>query len=291
MNSADNLRGGTSIDALPSRPLGRIGKEVSILGLGGEGILRTHGETARAVRVIHRALDLGITYCDTAPAYASSRDYYGAALGERRQQVFLASKTHDRSRDGSLRLLDDSLLRLRTDHLDLWQLHDLRTAEDLDRIFAKGGAFEALVRARSEGRVRFVGLTGHHDPAILVEAMRRFTFDTVLVALNAADVHRRSFIHTVLPEAVSRGIGVIGMKVCAQGRLLGQGGVTMDEAMGYVLSLPGVSTVIVGCETPNEVEENVRIARQFRSFGAEQMRMLEKRTSAQASALTYYKMP
>jgi predicted aldo/keto reductase-like oxidoreductase len=234
---------------------------------------------------------LGITYCDTAPAYASSRDYYGAALGERRQQVFLASKTHDRSRDGSLRLLDDSLLRLRTDHLDLWQLHDLRTAEDLDRIFAKGGAFEALVRARSEGRVRFVGLTGHHDPAILVEAMRRFTFDTVLVALNAADVHRRSFIHTVLPEAVSRGIGVIGMKVCAQGRLLGQGGVTMDEAMGYVLSLPGVSTVIVGCETPNEVEENVRIARQFRSFGAEQMRMLEKRTSAQASALTYYKMP
>ena len=136
-----------------------------------------------------------------------------------------------------------------------------------------------------------MGLTGHHDPAILVEAMRRFTFDTVLVALNAADVHRRSFIHTVLPEAVSRGIGVIGMKVCAQGRLLGQGGVTMDEAMGYVLSLPGVSTVIVGCETPNEVEENVRIAGQFKSFGAEQMRMLEKRTSAHASALTYYKMP
>jgi predicted aldo/keto reductase-like oxidoreductase len=291
MNSADNLQGGTSIDALPSRPLGRTGKAVSILGLGGEGILRTHGETARAVQVIHRALDLGITYCDTAPAYASSRDYYGAALGERRQQIFLASKTHDRSRDGSLRLLDDSLLRLRTDHLDLWQLHDLRTANELDRIFAKGGALEALVQAKSEGRVRFLGLTGHHDPAILVEAMRRFAFDTVLVALNAADVHRHSFIHAVLPEAVSRGIGVIGMKVCAQGRLLGEGGVTMDEAMGYVLSLPGVSTVIVGCETPREVEENVRIARQFKSFGEEQMRALEKRTSAQASAFTYYKMP
>jgi len=291
MNSADNLRGGTSIDALPSRPLGRTGKEVSILGLGGEGILRTHGETARAVEVIHRALDLGITYCDTAPAYAGSRDYYGAALGERRQQIFLASKTHDRSRDGSLRLLDDSLLRLRTDYLDLWQLHDLRTANELDRIFAKGGALEALVRARSEGRVRFLGLTGHHDPAILVEAMRRFAFDTVLVALNAADVHRHSFIHAVLPEALSRGIGVIGMKVCAQGRLLGEGGVTMDEAMGYVLSLPGVSTVIVGCGTPKEVEENVRIARQFKFFGDEQMRALEKRTSAQASAFTYYKMP
>jgi predicted aldo/keto reductase-like oxidoreductase len=98
------------------------------------------------------------------------------------------------------------------------------------------------------------------------------------------------FIQAVLPEAVSRGIGVIGMKVCAQGRLLGEGGVTMDEAMGYVLSLPGVSTVIVGCETPNEVEENARIARQFKPFGEQQMRMLEKRTSAQASALTCYKM-
>src|ERR1044071_3241241 len=150
-------------NVLPQRPLGSTGRDVTLVGLGGEGILRTNGETAKAVPVIHRALDSGINYFDTAPAYASSRDYYGAALGERRKQIFLASKTHDRSCDGSLRLLDDSLLRLRTDHLDLWQLHDLRTAEDLDRIFAKGGALEALVRARSEGRVRFVGLTGHHD--------------------------------------------------------------------------------------------------------------------------------
>jgi len=290
MNSTDNLQSGTSGDALPSRVLGRTGKEVSILGLGGEGILRTHGETAKAVQVIHRALDLGITYCDTAPAYASSRDYYGAALSERRQRVFLASKTHDRSCDGSLRLLDDSLLRLRTDHLDLWQLHDLRTADDLDRIFAKGGAIEALVRAREEGRVRFLGLTGHHDPDILVEAMRRFAFDTVLVALNAADVHRLSFIHKVLPEAISRSIGVIGMKVCAQGRLLGKGGITMEDAMGYVLSLPAVATIIVGCRTPDEVEDNVRIVRQFKSFGEERMRALERQTSALAAAFTYYKM-
>lgn len=290
MKSEDHLHDATGISALPSRPLGRTGKEVSILGLGGEGILRTHGETARVVKVIHRALDLGITYCDTAPAYASSRDYYGAALGERRKEIFLASKTHDRSRDGSLWLLDDSLVRLRTDHLDLWQLHDIRTADDVDRIFAKGGALEALVQAQSEGRVRFLGLTGHHDPAVLVEAMSRFAFDTVLVALNAADVHRRSFIHAVLPEAARRGMGVIGMKVCAQGRLLGPGGVIMEDAMGYVLSLTGVSTVIVGCGTPNEVEENVRIARQFKSFGNEQMRMLEQRTRSQALAFTYYKM-
>jgi predicted aldo/keto reductase-like oxidoreductase len=290
MKSEHSVHVATSSDALPSRLLGRTGQEVSILGLGGEGILRTHGETAKAVEVIHRALDLGITYCDTAPAYASSRDYYGAALGERRRQIFLASKTHDRTRDGSLSLLDDSLVRLRTDHLDLWQLHDLRTSGDLDRIFARGGALEALVKAREEGRVRFLGLTGHHDPAILVEAMRRFAFDTVLVALNAADIHRLSFIRTVLPEAVSQGMGVIGMKVCAQGRLLDEDGITMDEAMGYVLSLPGVSTIIVGCSTPREVEDNVRIVREFESFAGERMRALEKRTCSQAAAFTYYKM-
>ena len=180
-------------------------------------MLRTHGRMAEAVAVIHRALDQGVTYCDTAPAYAGSLDYYGAALGERRGQVFLASKTHDRTRDGSLRLLDESLKRLRTDHLDLWQLHDLRTSSDLKTIFGRGGALEALVQAREEGRVRFLGLTGHHDPAILLEAMSRFDFDTVLVALNVADVHRLSFARTVLVEAARRGMGVIGMKVYAAG--------------------------------------------------------------------------
>src|SRR5262249_28374137 len=153
--------------------------------------------------------------------------YYGAALGERRAEVFLACKTHDRTRDGSLRLLDDSLRRLTTDHLDLWQLHDLRTAEDLQRIFARGGAMEALLRAREDRRVRFLGITGHHDPAILLEAMRRFAFDTVLVALNAADVHRLPFLATVLPEARRQQMGVIAMKVCAQGRLLGRGRLSM----------------------------------------------------------------
>ena len=145
---------------IPHRSLGKTGCEVSQFGLGGEGVLRTHGRMAEAVAVIHRALDQGVTYCDTSPAYAGSIDYYGAALGERRNQVFLASKTHDRTRDGSLRLLDESLKRLRTNHLDLWQLHDLRTPSDLKMIFGRRGALEALVQARDEGRVRFLGVTG-----------------------------------------------------------------------------------------------------------------------------------
>jgi predicted aldo/keto reductase-like oxidoreductase len=264
---------------------------VTLFGLGGEGVLRTYGRTQEAVRVIHRALDQGVNYCDTAPAYAGSLDYYGAALGERRSEIFLASKTHERGRDGSLRLLEDSLRRLRTDHLDLWQLHDLRTVSDLEQIFSQDGALAALVQAREAGRVRFLGLTGHYDPAILLEAMRRFAFDTVLVALNAADSHRRPFMSTVLEEAARQGMGVIGMKVYAQGALLGQDLLTPDDAMGYVLSLPGVSTVIVGCRTPAEVDDNARIARHFVPVEAARQRQLEARTQRHAAALTSYKRP
>jgi aryl-alcohol dehydrogenase-like predicted oxidoreductase len=266
---------------------------VTQFALGGEGVLRTHGRRAEAVAVIHRALDQGVNYCDTAPAYASSLDYYGAALGERRRDVFLASKTHDRTRDGSLRLLDESLKRLRTDHLDLWQLHDLRTPGDLRTIFGRGGALEALIQARAEGRVRFLGLTGHHDPAILLDAMGRFDFDTVLVALNSADVYRLSFAHTVLVEAARKEMGVIGMKVYAAGALIGGGspGLAPAEAMGYVLSLPGISTVVIGCSSPDEVDANAEIARAFRPFDDPALRALERRTHPRAGVLTAYKRP
>ncbi len=279
----------SSPTALPRRPLGRTGRDVTLFGLGGEGVLRTFGRSREAALVIQRALDLGVSYFDTAPAYDESQDYYGAVLGERRREIFLASKTHDRTRDGSLSLLEDSLKRLRTTWLDLWQLHDLRSERDLSRIFAAGGALEALVQARDAGLVKHLGITGHHDPRILSEAMRRFDFDTVLVALNAADRHRLSFIDTVLPEAARRGMGVIGMKVCAAGSLVGSGRLTIDQAMGYVLSLTGVSHVIIGCRTPEEVADNVRAARAFVPLSHPQLRELERRTRAAAGRLTYYK--
>jgi predicted aldo/keto reductase-like oxidoreductase len=277
--------------SLPRRPLGKTGHQATLFALGGEGVLRTHGRMADAVRTIHRALDQGVNYCDTAPAYSSSQDYYGEALGERRKQIFLASKTNDRTRDGSLRLLDDSLRRLKTDHLDLWQLHDLRTDYDLERIFGPAGALEAMQKAREDGRVRNLGLTGHHDPAILLEAMRRFSFDNVLVALNVADVHRLSFRDSVLVEARRQGMGVVGMKVAAQGALLGLGRLTMDQAMGYVLSLAGVSTVVIGCQSPEQVDDNARIARAFQPMPEDEMRQLEKRTEKHADSFAYFKKP
>jgi aryl-alcohol dehydrogenase-like predicted oxidoreductase len=245
---------------------------------------------SEATAVIERALDLGVNYCDTAPAYASSMDYYGAALGDRRSQVFLASKTADRTRDGSLRILDDSLKRLRTAHLDLWQLHDLRTIGEIEAVFSARGAIHALTEAREQGRVRFLGITGHHDPAVLLEAMRRFEFDTALVALNAADVHRLSFARTVLPEAVRRGVAVIGMKVFAAGNLVAPGGLCSPaEAMHYVLSLPGVCTTIIGCKTPGEVEANARAAAQFSALNENAMTALELRVQSRHAEFTSYK--
>src|SRR5262249_32472738 len=225
------------------------------------------------------------------PAYAGSLDYYGAALGERRREVFLASKTHDRTRDGSLRLLDESLKRLRTDHLDLWQLHDLRTPADLRAIFGRGGALEALLQARQDGRVRFLGLTGHHDPSILLDAVGRFDFDTVLVALNAADVHRMPVASSRRADATRRGMGVIGMKVYAAGMLVraGEQGLTPSQAMGYVLNLPGVSTVVIGCSSPAEVEQNARIARDFQPLDPPAAAAIEQHTAPHAASFTSYK--
>ena len=162
-SATHKMEGEACCGPIPSRFLGRTSRQVTQFALGGEGVLRTHGRSAEAVAVINRALDQGVTYCDTAPAYAGSLDYYGAALAERRSQIFLASKTHDRTREGSLRLLDQSLERARTDHLDLWQLHDLRSLADLQMIFGRGGALKRSSRHASKG-----GLSTWVLPAIMI---------------------------------------------------------------------------------------------------------------------------
>lgn len=230
-------------EPLSTRVLGKTGVNVTSFGLGGEGILRTSGKMKEAVAVIKKALDLGVTYFDTAPAYAKSQDYYGEALHERRDNIFLASKTHERTRSGSLKLLEDSLNRLRTDHLDLWQLHDLRTKDDLDEIFSKDGALKAAQEAKEQGLIKFIGITGHHDPQILLEAMRRFPFDTVMCSVNAADIWYLPFKDTVIPEAIKQNMGIIAMKVLGRGALLRKDGIeTAKEGISYVLNLPVLSS-------------------------------------------------
>jgi aryl-alcohol dehydrogenase-like predicted oxidoreductase len=281
---------GTQINA-GSRTLGRTGASVEAVSLGGEGILRTRGRSAEAVPMIVEALRLGVRYCDTAPAYDQSQDYYGEAFRVAgrgaRERVFLASKTHARSRDGALRLLDDSLRRLGTDYLDLWQLHDLRSNDELDAIFGKGGAIEAVERARADGRVRFVGVTGHHDPAILVEAMRRYPVDTVLCAINPADPRRAPFTSTVVAEARARGIGVIGMKVMAAGVLLQDRAASAEELIRYASSL--ADTVIIGCSSIAEVRANLDAGRRGAPMTPAERDALEARIAPRAARYDTFK--
>ena len=274
-----------------TRPLGNTGAVVEIVSLGGEGVLRTTGQHQHAVPVVEEALRLGVRYMDTAPAYQQSQDYYGAAfknLGAQvRDQVFLASKTHRRDRDGALALLDDSLKRLHTDRIDLWQLHDLRSTSDLDRIFGKGGAIEAVEEAKADGRVRFVGVTGHHDPAILVEAMRRYPVDTVLCAINPADRARSPFLTSVIPEARQRGIGVIGMKIMAAGRLLRDKAATPEELIRYAAS--HVDTVIIGCSSIEEVRQNLAMRDAFTPMDEDELAALEARIAPHAGRYDTFK--
>lgn len=158
--------------ALGTRILGKTGQKVTLLGLGGEGVLRTFGRDKEANSLVNRALDLGIGYFESARAYSGSESYYGKALGDRRNRIFLTSKSHDRTREGALSHLHETLRNMRTDHLDLWQVHDVRTKEDIEEIFGPRGAIEAFVEAKKQGKTRFIGVTGHHDPAIIKNASR-----------------------------------------------------------------------------------------------------------------------
>jgi aryl-alcohol dehydrogenase-like predicted oxidoreductase len=272
------------------RTLGRTGISVEAVSLGGEGILRTHGRAREAVPMILEALREGVRYCDTAPAYDQSQDYYGEAfrqLQNARNAVFLASKTHERTKTSALRLLEDSLRRLGTDHVDLWQMHDLRTEEDLEEIFGTGGAIEAAEAAKKAGKVRFVGLTGHQDPDILLAAMDRYAFDSVLLPVNPADPAHAPFVTTVIPAARAKGMGVVAMKVLAAGRLVAEGAATAEECIRYAMAHS--DTMIIGCSSPEEIRGNLRIGRTASPMTNEEQRALESRIARKASRYAYFK--
>ena len=273
---------------IPKRTLGKTGVEVTQLGLGGEGVLRTFGRESEARAVIARALELGITYFESARAYSGSESYYGLALGERRRDIFLTSKSHERSAEGARRHLETTLSNMRTDWLDLWQVHDLRTEGDLDEVFAPGGCIETFERAKKDGKVRLVGVTGHQDPAILLKALGLYDFDTVLLPVNPAEPAHLSFLGSVLPEARRRGMGIIGMKVLCRGLGLQVPGLqTVDPWIRYALSHE-VSTVVIGCDDPRQVEQNVAAA-SLPPMPADEMEEMEAAVALYARNLMYYK--
>lgn len=272
---------------IPRRRLGKTEAEVSIIGLGGEGILRTTGRETAATDLISAAIDLGINYIETARVYQDSEVYYGLVFRDRphiREKVFLAGKSHARDRAGAAAHLAESLARLNTDYLDLWQIHDVRTERDVEEIFGPGGAIEAFVEARDKGLVRFLGVTGHQDPAVVKRCLEIFDFDTVLIPVNPAEPHYKCFLDEVVPVASMKDVGIVGMKTYMK---------MMFEAprkvlFCYALTQP-IATAVIGMDSVAQLKENVEIARNFTNMRYNEVKRVTDFIAPYARDLMFYK--
>jgi predicted aldo/keto reductase-like oxidoreductase len=275
---------------IPTRPLGKTEHQATILGLGGEGVLRTYDFESDAQAVIAAALEAGIKYFESARAYSGSEAYLGRGLKGHRDKIFLTSKSHGRTAKEALAHLSVTLKNLQTDHLDLWQVHDVRSMAEVEALGAPGGAYEAFREAKEKGWTRFIGVTGHHDPAVLKHALDLYEFDTVLLPVNPAEPHHASFL-PLAAEALGRGLGVIGMKVLLRGKLpqLAEDPDALTwELVAYALS-QAVSLVVIGCDTPEQVRLLAAAAQNFVPMTPEEQRTLEAAVAPFAGQLMYYK--
>jgi aryl-alcohol dehydrogenase-like predicted oxidoreductase len=284
--SAQDTGRSAATGEIPKRPLGKTGVQVSALCFGGAHWGRMQSE-AEAMRVLHEAIDAGVTFMDNAWEYNGGRseEWMGKALQGRRQQVFLMTKvcSHGRDKTVAMRQLEDSLRRLRTEYLDLWQIHEVIYEDDPDRHFAPGGAAEALLEAKRQGKVRFIGFTGHKDPKIHLKMLAHdFPFDTCQLPLNVFDATYRSFEQDVLPVLNQRGIAPLAMKtVSGNGEPIRQGIVTAEEALRYVLSLP-VASIVSGIDSREVLQQNLNIVRRFTPMTAAEMQTLRTRVARYA---------
>jgi len=272
---------------IPRRRFGRHEDEVSAIGLGGFHLGRV-ATIAEAVRIVHAAIDAGITFLDNAWEYheGKSEARVGRAIADRRDRVFLMTKvcTHGRDAATAMRQLEQSLRRLRTDHLDLWQIHECVYWNDPARHFAKGGVVEALERARDQGKVRYVGFTGHKSPDIHLEMLSHgFPFDSCQMPLNGFDATFHSFEQRVLPELARQGIAAIGMKsLGGDGRVVKKRAASVEDALRYAMSLPVVTTVS-GIDSMRVLRQNVRIASGFRPMSRAEMDAYRRRLAPVAA--------
>lgn len=276
-----------STGEIPRRSFGRTGVEVSAIGLGGYhmGVPKDEQE---AIRIIHEAMDAGIDFMDNAWEYNDgvSEQRLGKALRGRRDRAFVMTKvcTHGRDRKVAMQQLEQSLRRLQTDHIDLWQIHEVVYDNDPELHFARGGVIEALEQAKKEGKVRFVGFTGHKDPTIHLKMLSyNYPFDACQLPLNCFDASFRSFEKQVLPELQKRGIAAIGMKsLGGSGEPVKQGAIAPQQALSYAMSLP-VATTVSGIDSLKVLRQNLGIARGFTPMSAEQMQALRDRYARYAA--------
>jgi len=271
----------------PRRRLGKTDLEISIIGMGGFHLGSAEDQDA-AKQIVQHALDAGVNFFDNAWEYhdGQSEEWLGAALGNRRKEAVLMTKvcTHGRDKKVAMRMLEESLRRLRTDHLDVWQIHEVVYENDPEMIFAPNGAAEALAQAKKEGKVRLIGFTGHKDPSIHLRMLSHgFPFDTVQMPLNALDASFRSFETHVLPEARKQGIAVLGMKsMGGSGELVKGGAVTPTEALRYAMSLP-VATTISGMESMDVLKQNLAVVSDFKPMTEAEMTELRNRCRSLAA--------
>jgi predicted aldo/keto reductase-like oxidoreductase len=260
---------------IPQRTFGKTGVKVTVIGQAGGRFPLISFEEAKAITL--RAYDLGINYFDTSIDYWNGRseEVYGAVLPPFRKQIFLTTKANERTRAGAEAELETSLKRLRTDYVDLWQMHALNEKEEVDQIFGPGGAIEAFEAAKKAGKCRFIGFTGHHDPNVHLAMLHAYDrFDSILMPLNIADANYLSFQNLTLPVAAERGMGIQGMKNFGNAKLLQR--FSTQECLSYVLSLP-VSCTAIGCTTIGQLEDDVRIAQQFKPLAPDEMESLRRR--------------
>jgi len=256
---------------LPSRPLGKTGVMVPLVGYGTAPLGQEDISHDNALRCLNLAIDLGITYLDTSPDYGSE-PVVGEVMRTRRDEVFLATKVNRRSKQGVLEKIDKSLEALQTDHIDLVQVHSVSAWADLEQTLAADGAIHALEEARNQGKIRFIGITSHVRPELLAHALTLFPFDTVLAALGMADRLVTSPETFLLPRAIERQVGVIAMKTLGHGHYK-----NIDLALRYSLGLNGVSTAIVGMNVPVQVEQIAQIAANFTPLREEEeARLIEE---------------
>jgi predicted aldo/keto reductase-like oxidoreductase len=282
-----SVTAGTAAGEIPVRALGKTGVNVSAVCFGGAHWGRIEND-AEAIRILHEAIDAGITFLDNAWEYNGGRseELMGKAIQGRRQQVVLMTKvcSHGRDKKVALQQLEDSLRRLKTDYLDLWQIHEVVYEDDPDRHFVPGGASDALLEAKRQGKVRFIGFTGHKDPKIHLKMLSHdFPFDTCQMPLNAFDGTYRSFEQEVLPVLNQRGIAPLGMKsLSGNAEPIKQGIVTPEEAIRYVLSLP-IASLVSGIDSRAVLKQNLDIARRFTPMTAAEMGALRTRAGRYAS--------
>jgi aryl-alcohol dehydrogenase-like predicted oxidoreductase len=286
MLMSDSMQG-QSTGQVPRRALGKTGLQTSIIGVGGYHLGSAESDAA-ANRIVAEAIDAGVNFFDNAWDYhdGKSETRMGNALKGKRDQVILMTKvcTHGRDKNVAMRMLEESLGRLQTDHLDVWQIHEVIYDNDPDLIFAKNGAIEALDQAKQQGKVRFVGFTGHKDPSIHLKMLaHNYPFDTVQMPLNCFDATYRSFETQVLPELNRRGIAPLGMKsLSGSGEPIRNGAVIAEEALRYAMSLP-VAVTISGMESLEVLHQNLQIARGFQPASPQEMSALRNRVKLYAS--------